>query len=147
MNSRELRSLEEATAALAPFAEMFSRTEEEVRRLQAIHPDHDYQFAGHRWREVLAGSVVPTAFRDAHSLLSSRTEGPAPTPTPKGLERWEITDEMVQTATETFWKTYYGKGEMDSKGSMRSALSAIRRSVEEALVAAHALRAPLGGEG
>ena len=69
----------------------------------------------------------------AQCTQAKRAAQAAPPPTPKGLERWKQILRDVQN--EMVWGNY---NEM--------CLEAIRRSVEEALVAAHALRAPLGGE-
>lgn len=106
MNSRELRSLEEEVQRLRTALELIAKDPGGIPGPRVFAAD------------VLAGNIT------LHP--SSSREAAAPPPTPKGLERWkQILEEEEDKYTLEF-----------DALQTHIALSAIRRSVEEALVAA-----------
>lgn len=118
MNSRELRSLEEGRLTAQLYV-----TADRVREVDGLGGTACLI-------EAAADEIIRL-----RSKLSSSREAAAPPPTPKGLERWrafEIINEVLGERHSEF-----------SGGAMEIALEAIRRSVEEALVAA---ASPLEGE-
>lgn len=119
MNSRELRSLEEVDAIITRLYRRFRDWSE-----RGFGPEDV------TWCEVKADIL--------EIISSSSREAAAPTSSPKGLERWR---EIVLCEFEGV------DFPLSLDSAIKHTLSAIRRSVEEALGAAHAPKgAPLGGE-
>ena len=113
MNSRELRSLEEVVSKLRGYANQSGAASAQFYAVGAHTPS-------------LAEEERASVLNRAADLLSSSREAAAPTSSPKGLERWKL-PELPTPKYSGGW----------TAEEMRSyALSAIRRSVEEALGAA-----------
>lgn len=159
MNSRELRSLEEVDEGLRFDAYYYGFTptgSKFINRIlsavacagKAYHNTVDWNDETHPYEKVFRGSTpiewIQNAADDAADFLQAQREAQAaPPPTPKGLERWReiLAEEMASD------KHASSKESELQNSIVNAALSAIRRSVEEALVAAHAPKgAPLGGE-